>query len=220
MKMNIFKVMTDPRGFMKSLKADRMGKMPLYLAWVIGMCYLLTRAQSLQLSQLYAYGYVVLVAAILAIPVGYLMMYVSSFFIYWAGKIFKGKASYLQLFSANAYAKVPEMFVLISWAILVVVLGPVAFMQSGLYVQLPVFVMVMLVLQLFFQVWAFIISLHTIGQVQGFSAWMALWNIIIAFVIIFFIDLFILFLLQLVLSTNTTQVSTLISIINTFTVGV
>ena len=57
-------------------------------------------------------------------------------------------------------------------------------------------------MQLFFYVWGFVISLHTIGQVQGFSAWMSLWNYILAGVIVLVIALLVEFAIAMIFSLN------------------
>ena len=120
MSNNIFQVMTDPRKFVRGLGKKRMGTMPGALAWVIGMVYLIRQAASFQLSLYYPYGYILLAAVIFAIPFGYFIIYIFSFFLYWTGKLFKGCASYGDLFTASAYGKVPEVFVLTSWLLLTI----------------------------------------------------------------------------------------------------
>ena len=94
MRKNIFNVMNDPRGFIRSLPKKRIGRMPFFLAWVIGMVYLMRQSAGFQLSFYFPYGFVVLGAAILALPVGFISIYLFTFFLYWAGKLFKGKASF------------------------------------------------------------------------------------------------------------------------------
>ena len=90
--MNIFKVMSDPRGYIRSLPKAKIGRLPIYLAWVIGMLYLMRQSASYNLSLEYSFGMILVAAAILAIPFGYIIMYLFTFFVYWAGKLFKGKA--------------------------------------------------------------------------------------------------------------------------------
>ncbi|MCH9620717.1 MAG: hypothetical protein S4CHLAM20_01180 [Chlamydiia bacterium] len=189
MKKSIFKVMSDPRGFIRSLPKEKMGKVPLYLAWVIGMVYLMRQAAGFNLSFQYPFGAILIAAAILAIPFGYIILYLFTFFVYWAGKLFKGKATYSDIFSAAGYARVPEVFIVISWLILALVIGQATFTQVYLLPDLPPFITAMLYMQIVFYIWEFIITLHTIGEVQGFSAWMSLWNCILAGVIVVIISL-------------------------------
>jgi len=205
MKKNIFSVMVNPRGFIKSLTPNQVGKAPLLLFWVIGMVYLMRQATQFELSYYFSYGWVFVAAVVLAIPFGYIIMHIFTFFIYWAGKLFKGKASYRQLFSATSYARVPQTFVLISWVLLVSLLGQVAFTQVYVLVGLPPVISALLFVQIVFYIWEFVISLHTIGEVQEFSAWMSLWNYILAAVIVLLISFFIQFLVAIAFSLDPRQ---------------
>lgn len=189
MKKNIFKVMSDPRGFMRSLRKCQIGKVPLYLLWVIGMVYLIRQAVGYQLSLYFPYGIILLSCAILAIPFGFIILYLYAFFLFWAGKLFKGKATYGELVSAAGYGRVPEIFVVFAWLLLALVLGQATFSHIYVLNGLPPFIMTMLYVQIFFYIWEFVITLHTIGEVQGFSAWMAIWNCVLAGVIVVLISM-------------------------------
>ena len=187
--MNIFKVMSDPRGYIRSLPKAKIGRLPIYLAWVIGMLYLMRQSASYNLSLEYSFGMILVAAAILAIPFGYIIMYLFTFFVYWAGKLFKGKASYSELFSAAGYGRVPEIFVVITWLILALILGQATFTQIYVMQGLPTIISALLYIQIVFYIWGFVITLHTIGEVQGFSAWMSLWNCILAGALLILISL-------------------------------
>ena len=213
MKKSIFKIMVDPRGYIKSLPQEKIGKMPLFLAWVIGMVYLMRQATGFQLSFYFSYGWVVLTAVVFAIPVGYIIMYIFTFFIYWAGKLFKGKGTYRELFSATAYARVPEIFVLISWILLIALLQQVTFTQIYLMPELPTIIGALLYVQIAFYIWEFITSLHTIGEVQEFSAWMSLWNYILAGVIVLVLAFFFEFVVAIAFSLNPREGSALASVL-------
>lgn len=216
MSKSMFKVMTDPRRFVKSLSKKAMGGMPLVLAWVIGMVYLIRQAAAFQLSLSYNYGVILLVTAILAIPIGYVVIYLFAFFLHWSGKLFKGKASYKQMFTACAYGKVPEVFVLVSWFLLVVLLRQATFTQIYVLPELPQVIALLLFVQIFFYIWEFVISLHTIGEVQGFSAWMGLWNYILAGVLLILTELLVQFIVASLFSFTihgASSVSTITSLI-------
>nr|MCH9811343.1 YIP1 family protein [bacterium] len=131
MKRSIFSMMTDPRGYMRDLPKEKMGGMPLFLAWVIGMVYLLGTALAVNLGAHYSYGVIIIAAAILAIPFAYLKVYIFAFFLYWAGWLFKGKASYRALFSAAAYGMVPDFFILLAWFFFLLIFGRATFMPQA-----------------------------------------------------------------------------------------
>ena len=202
MKTSIFKVMTDPRSFMKALLEKKGVRFPLAIVWVIGMVYLMRQAAGFQLSFYFSYGLIILAAAILAIPFGYGILYLFGSLLYWTGKLFKGQASFKQLYLANGYGRVPEVFVLISWLLIAILLGQATFTQVYILNGLPNYLTILMFTQIFFYIWEFIISLHTIGQVQGFSAWMGLWNYILAGVLLLIISFFFEFALATIFSLN------------------
>jgi hypothetical protein len=213
MKKSIFKVMTDPRGFIKSLVSKNISKVPLYIVWVIGMVYLMRQGAGFQLSFRFSYGWIVLAAAILAIPFGYGILYLFSILLYWSGKLFKGKANFKDLVLAVGYGRVPEIFVLISWLLIVLLLGQATFTQVYILNGLPNFLTVLLYTQLFFYIWEFVICLHTIGEVQGFSAWMALWNYILGGALLMVVAFFLEFAAASIFSLNTDGAKSSISLI-------
>ena len=216
MKRSIFSVMTDPRGFMRDLPKEKMGTMPLYLAWVIGFVYLLKDAASLQLSMHYSFAMILLIAAVIAIPLAFIGLYIFAFFLFWAGKLFKGKANYKELFSAAAFGRVPEFIVLLCWFLLVMYFGEATFSWKTISAAGSIYISILLFAQTVFYIWGFVISLHTVGEVQKFSAWMSLWNYILAFVLIVLVSLFIQFLVAIVFSLKmygVDSVSTMISLI-------
>jgi hypothetical protein len=190
MKKNIFKVMIDPRGFIKEIPTSKIGKIPLLLAWVVGLVILMREAAGFQLSLTIPFSYILLGCLLLAIPFGYIILNLFSLLILWSGKLFKGIASYNQIVSALTYSRVPEIFVVICWVLIILLLGPSAFTQIYVLMELPQIVMILIFTQTFFYIWEFVISLHTIGQVQGFSAWMSLWNLILSGVILMAIAFF------------------------------
>jgi hypothetical protein len=216
MSINIFNVMFSPREFIKSLPDQKVGKMPIFLAWIIGAVYLLREGVAFQLGNQMHYGWFLLTVFIIAIPVGYLAMYVFSFFLYISGKVFKGKATFQQLFSASCYARVPEIFVFITWIFLVIIYRQSTFMHQDIYVTGSQVMMVLGIVQVVFYIWGFVIALHTIGEVQQFSAWISLWNVILAFIIVFMINMLVLFTVALVFSNSgsSQNVSVLTQIVN------
>jgi hypothetical protein len=208
MKRSIFTVMTDPRGFIRDVPRKKIGTMPIFLAWVLGMVYLLREATALQVSNTYSFWLILLVAVVLAIPVAYVGMYVFAFFIFWSGKLFKGKGAYKELFTAAAFGRVPEFFVLLSWFFLLTYYGKGAFNWQTITTGASLYVTALLIAQLVFYVWGFVISLHTVGEVQKFSAWMSLWNYILAYLLMFVVLLFVEFLVAVIFSLHMGGVDT------------
>lgn len=90
--------------------------------------------------------------------------------------------------AAVSWSNVPNIVSIAIWVLFFIFFGTVIFSkqftstpfagyEAALYIGLSV-------IQLVAGVWGFIIFLHALGQVQGFSAWMALLNAILMAIIL------------------------------------
>ncbi|PCI76272.1 hypothetical protein COB21_04585 [Candidatus Aerophobetes bacterium] len=158
------------------------------LCYIYGLQYIFQVFQQMSFSKSFSLPASILIALVLAFPVGYILLNLFSFFIFLLGKIIKGKATFKQVRAANFWASVPNVVMLALWIVLMFTIGSQVFvtgyeaalMGSTAYinkgVQLGSIVL---------GIWGFIIFLHALGQVQGFSAWMALLNCFLSGIAIF-----------------------------------
>ncbi|QVL56873.1 MAG: YIP1 family protein [Simkaniaceae bacterium] len=158
------------------------------LCAIYGFQYVLQLTQYLSLGQGTSLLFIIIIALILSIPVGYIMFNVLSAFYFWIGKLIKGKGSFKQVRAATYWSSVPMVLTSLIWIILMVLHGNSLF-TSGYETQLvgaaAALSMGFGVLQLAIGIWGLVILLHALGEVQGFSAWMALLNIFLAGLAIF-----------------------------------
>ena len=125
-RINPFEVLVNPRGFIhKAL--GRTKKASLIFAWLLGMTYLYGKAYTFGLGNTYALSHIVVFCLVLSIPVGYFLLYITSFLLYWVGKIFHGAATFDEVFAAFVWTRVPEGFVFLGWFGLVGLYGGHAF---------------------------------------------------------------------------------------------
>jgi len=182
-------VLVNPREFIHEGLA-KTNKASVVIAWLLGMTYLFGKAYTFTLGNVYTLKEIVLFCIIFAIPVGYIILYITSFFLYWVGKIFNGKASFEEVLSAFVWTRVPEGFILLGWAGLIGFFGSYAFtLMVVTATPIPLFVLGLIGLQMIFGVWEAVILFHALGEVQGISAWIAVWNVLFTWVILFFVDL-------------------------------
>lgn len=129
-----------------------------------------------------AYAPLLMIGAVclIALPLGYLHFTVGSFFIFLPGKLIRGKAAFKEVRVALLWASVPGLVagaliwgVRLGWAQEPFSLEPVG--------QAPFFRLVEFTVKGLL-VWGFILALHAIGEVQRFSAWMALLNVFLILV--------------------------------------
>lgn len=188
---NIFRVMVDPRGFMRSvMQGAHQRRWPII--GIVGLLSAWNKGYMLDLGSRYSLGMILLITVILALPIGYITIYASSFVLYWVGKIFRGKASYAAVVSAVIWASVPKIFQCVIWACLILLWGSLIFSPTALSINpIPPLFAILTGVSMIFSIWGFVILLHTLGEVQGLSAWITLWNVVLAAIV------FILFYLAL-----------------------
>lgn len=158
------------------------------LCAIYGFQYALQLIQYLSLGQGTSLLFIIIFALIFSIPLGYIMFNVLSVIYFWIGKIVKGKGTFKQVRAATYWSSVPMVLTCLIWIILMIFHGNSLFI-AGYETQLigpaAVISMVFGGLQLVIGIWGLIILLHALGEVQGFSAWMALLNVFLAWLAIF-----------------------------------
>ncbi len=158
------------------------------LCAIYGFQYILQILQYLSLGQGTSLIFVILLALIFSIPVGYIVFNVLSAFYFWIGKLIKGKGSFKQIRAATYWSSVPMVVSCLVWIVLMVLHGNSLFVagyETKLVGAAAAVSMGLGVLQLVIGIWGLIIMLHALGEVQGFSAWMALLNLVLAGLAIF-----------------------------------
>ncbi len=177
--INLFKVMIDPRGSMRSI-----AKLPLVfsllLAFFYGFDYIVTSLiQHGAVGSTFSMPLFLLFTIIFSIPLGYVSIVVSAAIILWVGKILSGKASYSELVKALFLPKIVRFFQSILLFFILGIYGRTLFVGPVMHMFGYTFFSVIFVAQLVLGFWEFILTLHTIGEAQQFSAWMSLWNLIL-----------------------------------------
>lgn len=158
------------------------------LCYIYGLYYSFQVLQQLSFGKAMGLPMCILIALAAAFPVGYILLNISSFFLFLLGKVIKGKATFKQIRSANFWSTVPNVLIIVLWIILIIAVGGQAFvmgyektlMGAAIYINIGI-QLANIVLGL----WGFIIFLQALGQVQGFSAWMALLNSFLAGITLF-----------------------------------
>jgi len=99
------------------------------------------------------------------------------------GKLIKGKGTFKQVRAATYWASVPVVVSVVIWILLMLTHGNTLFVPGyekqliGAALSINV---IACTAQIVLGIWGFIIFLHALGEVQGFSAWMALLNAFLA----------------------------------------
>lgn len=159
------------------------------LCAIYGFQYLLRVIQYLSLGKDLSLTFMILLAFIFSVPVGYVLFNIQSAFCLWMGKLMKGKGHFKEIRAAIYWpSSVPMIVTCLIWIVLMTFHGNNLFV-TGYETQLTgteaIINMGLGMIQLVVGIWGFIILLHALGEVQKFSAWMALLNLILAGLVVF-----------------------------------
>ncbi|HEY5235234.1 MAG TPA: Yip1 family protein [Rhabdochlamydiaceae bacterium] len=178
-----------PRETIRAIIQTNPGYMYPLLCFIYGFPMALQLAQNFSLGNRFHVAGIVVGAAILAIIVGAVMINIATALFTWTGKWIGGVGTYQQVRAAVAWSNMPSVVNIAIWVINLAVFGVRIFRSDFVETQfvgneLSIIFMTALV-QLVVAVWAFVITLKALGEVQGFSAWKALLNILIPIFVIF-----------------------------------
>ena len=150
------------------------------LSFIYGFLWMLSMCQTISLGHFYGVIAITVASIILAIPVGYILMSISTLFFLWTGKLFRGKANFFEVRAAVAWANVPSLVTIVTWIIMMVAYGSRLFMADKGKIE-PSFGLpdVIFIIQLVIAIWAIVILIFGIAEVQRFSAWRAFGNFLV-----------------------------------------
>lgn len=179
------KIWTSPRETIRAVVGFNPKHLFYFLAAIYGFTMLLQLAQDFSLGFRVSAIWIVGVSLVLSVGVGALAFNIFAALLYWTGKWVGGNASFAHVRAAVAWAYVPSLVNTAIWLVMIGIFGSQIFMATFADTvftgyQLPVVFFGMLA-QVVASVWGFFIGLQTLAEVQGFSAWKALLNILIPF---------------------------------------
>lgn len=183
-----FSMWVHPRTTIRSIVDTNVRHRFLILSAIYGFPTFLQIAQNFCLASSMSFLAILLSAIILSVVVGVIGFSISSALLYWTGKWIGGKASFLQVRCAVSWSNVTNVATTVFWiALLAYFQDQVfcdAFVQSPFTKPEALFVGIFFILQFAISIWSFVLLLHAVGEVQGYSAWKALLNVVIAFLVI------------------------------------
>jgi len=178
-----------PRKTIQQIVDTNPEQMVLMLAGLSGISQVLSRASMRNAGDTVGLSTILSLAIILGPIGGIISLYISSALLKWTGKWIGGRATVVKIRAANAWASLPSVVALIFWFPQLAVFGREIFMSSTPTLDAtPALAFVLLICGVSFMilgVWQIIIGLNCLAQVQEFSVWKALGNIILAFLVIF-----------------------------------
>jgi len=170
-------IWTQPRKTIRAIVENNPKYGFFYLASILGI--------SSAFSSIYLYKVskenfltTLLLNIIIAPFLGIISLYFNSWILQITGKIFKGDAPFMHIRAALSWSKVTYILPICMWLIILAMSPNIIISQN----EPPTTLFVSLIF-LISSVWAFIILLRAIQEVQKFSVWFSFFSIIIAFII-------------------------------------
>jgi hypothetical protein len=178
-----------PRETIRAIIQSNPGYMYPLLCFIYGFPMALQLAQNFSLGTRFSAAGIIAGALIVAIILGAVMINIATALFTWTGKWIGGVGTYQQIRAAVAWSNMPSVVNIGVWMINIAVFGARMFKSDFVETQFVgnelSIIFFTAVVQLVIAVWAFVITLKALGEVQGFSAWKALLNILIPIFVIF-----------------------------------
>lgn len=178
-------IWVKPRETIRKIVKENPKQRFAILSFLYGLPLLFHSAQNLSLGDTFTTIGIVIVALVLATFVGMLALTIASGLIYWTGKWIGGKAEYYPVRAAVSWSNVPNIIAIIVWAIMIYYFREQIF--QGNFDQMKfagnqtILITGSLFVQAMISIWSFIILVKGIGEVQNFSAWKGVLNVLIPF---------------------------------------
>ncbi|EAR10656.1 Yip1 family protein [Reinekea blandensis] len=183
-----FSIWTQPRATIRQIIRTNPKQSVILLAALGGFAEALDRASYKDAGDDFSVVMIVLMAMSLGALGGILAMYVYGWLLSWTGNWINGQGHREEIRAAIAWANVPVIWALLLWIPQYALIGREMFMAEAysLTESTTTFVLFfgLAVIEVILGIWAFIIFLKCLGEVQGFSAWKALWNCIIPLLVV------------------------------------
>ncbi len=177
-------IWTQPRATVRHLVETDPDYMVLVLASLGGVAQVLDRASTRNLGdRLPLWG--ILLLALLVGPLGGIAsLYIGAALAHWTGRWLGGVAPVAHLRTAGAWANVPNAWGLLLWVAAIALIGQEMFTRETPRLDSsPGLILLMMLISIAFiilGIWSFILLLKGVAEVQGFSAWRALGNVLLA----------------------------------------
>jgi len=177
------KIWTQPRATIREIVAFDPKFRFLILAWVYGFVSIMHTSQNFSLGADLSLSIILAGTVVLALPLGILGISITSWLLQWTGGWIGGTASFHEIRAAVSWANVPNIINILMWLVLVGYFGSSVlsntfaqkpFIGIDLYIVIPVFL-----IQFAVSIWSLVILITTLSEVQGFSGWKALLNLLI-----------------------------------------
>ncbi len=179
-------IWTQPRKTIRSIVDTNPKFGFLILCAVYGLPLAFNLVQSFGLTSIIPIWAIIIGSLVVCTFLGIIGISICAWLLHITGRFIGGKGNYQGIRAAVAWSNVPNFVTILMWIVLLGVFGTQVFNKNFSETQFfgyqaGIIFLVMLV-ETITSVWGFIILLNALGEVQGFSIWKALLNVVIPFV--------------------------------------
>ena len=179
---------TRPRATIQQIIDTDAAHLVLVLAAIAGVSQSLDQASIRSAGDILGLSAIMIAAAIGGSIGGLISLYIGGALIRWTGSWIGGQGSQLNLRAAFAWSNVPVIWGMILWVPELALFGKELFTSEMPVIEasgtLSLLLFLFGVVEITIGIWAFVLFLKCVGQVQGFSAWKALGNLVLAALVI------------------------------------
>lgn len=177
-------IWTKPRETIQQIVDTNPKYLVLALAAAVGFSQMLDNAVMDNLGDTLEWPIIFITAAIGGSIVGLIGLYIGGALIRWTGTWIGGTSSQENIRAAMAWSTVPVVCALVLWVPEIALFGQELFTtETPTLDAKPESALVLLLfglIEITAGIWSIVLSLQCLGQVQGFSAWKALGNLLLA----------------------------------------
>ena len=181
-------IWTEPRKTVRSIVNTDPKFGFVILSGIYGFPMALNLAQNFSLGASIPVWAILIGALIICILLGMIGITISTWLLHFTGRWIGGRGSFQTVRTAVAWSNVPNVVTILMSLILVAMFGRAmfnaAFSATHFMGTQAGIIFIVFLLQAVASIWGFIILLVGLSEVQGFSVWKALLNVLIPFVIV------------------------------------
>ncbi|WP_084004454.1 Yip1 family protein [Terasakiispira papahanaumokuakeensis] len=179
---------TKPRATIQHIIDTNPEQSVMLLAAIYGFSQALDRASVRDLGNSFDWPYILLIAAVLGPISGIIYLYLGSAIMRWVGGWMGGTASPQAVRAALAWSCIPMIWALILWLPELALFGQEMFTTATPTLDstpsLSSVLLALSTIEMLIGIWAVVLLVLSLAQVQGFSAWKALGNVLLAVLVV------------------------------------
>nr|WP_315022502.1 Yip1 family protein [uncultured Aminipila sp.] len=188
-KMNPwFSMWTKPSKTMRYIINDNPRKYIIPLAMIYGVLTALDKASLKSMGDTFSFWSILLIAIVGGSIGGICYVYLDAILLRWTGTWIGGKGSTEHIRAAITWGSIPYIIVSVLWIPELILYGEELFTTATPTIDASISLSMLLIalgmIEFVFSIWSVIVGLKCLGEVQGFSAWKALGNSILAGLVI------------------------------------